>query len=195
MPKIKDVKANISDILDKFKTTEGVKSLYLWGSYAKNISNQNFRVRDIDVLAKTAFNSGDLLSIDKKIIDSTYANEYLEDQGYDPIAVKFSKNFTELLKCNVDCWAISNDRKLLHWGPILINALDSNNVNKEAEKYASSFVGMNRKRINRSSEQYRKNWFEHYVKYVNKCFEGMPTGWYKTEDIKVRDITSQAIKI
>ena len=195
MPKIKDVKPHIASLLDGFKSTDGVKDLYIWGSYARNIDKPSFRIRDIDVLAKTAFNSGDLLAIDRKIIDASYTDEYLEDQGYDPLSVKFSKKFVELTKRNIDCWAISNDRKLLHWGPILVNAADSISVNKEAENYASSFVGMSRTKVSKSSEQYRRNWFEHYVKYVDKCFEGMPTGWYKAEDIKVRDITSQAIKI
>lgn len=195
MPKIKDVQPNISDSLKEFKKTDGVKTLYLWGSYAKNINNPNFRVRDIDVLAKTAFNSEDLLSIGKNIIEGNYDKDYLENQGYDPLAVKFSKKFVELSKFNIDCWAISNDRKLLHWGPIQVNEIDSVNVNKEAEKYADDLSGINRKKINKSSEYHRKNWFEHYIVYVDKCFEGMPTGWYKAEDIKIKDITNQAVKI
>ena len=195
MPKIKDVETSIFDTLREFKKTAGIKSLYIWGSYAENIDNPNFRVRDIDVLAKTAFNSGDMLSVSKDIIAEKRDVEYLENQGYDPLSIKFSEDFIGLSKYNIDCWAISNDRKLLHWGPILVNAADSEDVNKEAEKHASCIVGMNRKRINRSAEAYRKNWFEHYVKYVDQRFEGMPTGWYQAEEIKVRDITSRAIKI
>jgi len=195
MPKIKDIKPNISEALSNFKNVSGVKALYVWGSYARNIDSPDFRVRDVDLLAKTKFNSGDLLAIGDKIIEASYTNEYLEEQGYDPLSVKFSKEFLALSKYNIDCWAISSDRKLLHWGPILINKDDSKSVNMEAENYAAQFSGITRNKINKSSENNRKNWFNHYVKYVDKCFEGMPTGWYKTEDIKVRDITSQAIKI
>ncbi len=195
MPKVKDIKPNISEALSKFKNIDGVKSLYVWGSYAHNINNPNFRVRDIDVLAKTRFDSGDLLSISNSIIKKNHTDDYLENQGYDPDSVKFSQRFLDLSKYNVDCWAISSDRKLLHWGPISANKDDSDSINEEAENYANKFSGMIRKKINKYSEAYRKNWFEHYVKYVDRCFEGMPTGWYKTDDIKVRDVTGQAIKI
>ncbi len=195
MPKVKDIKPNISKALSKFKNIDGVKSLYVWGSYARNIDSPDFRVRDIDILAKTRFDSGDLLSISNNIIKGDYTDEHLENQGYDPNSVKFSKKFLDLSKYNIDCWVISSDRKLLHWGPVPINKDDSNSVNKEAENYANRSSGMTRKKINKSSEIHRRNWFDHYIQYVDKCFEGMPTGWYKTEDIKVRDITSQAIKI
>ncbi len=195
MPKIKDVKPNISEALSRFKKIDGIKTLYVWGSYARNIDNPDFRVRDVDILARTKFNSGDLLAIGDKIIEASHTSEYLEEQGYDPLSVKFSKEFLSLSKYNIDCWAISSDRKLLHWGPMSINKEDSNSVNIEAENYAAQFSGITRKKINKSSESNRKTWFNHYVKYVDKCFEGMPTGWYKTEDIKIRDITSQAIKI
>lgn len=194
MPRIKDVKPNISNALSKFKEIDGIKSLYVWGSYAKNINNPNFRVRDIDILAKTKFNSGDLLAIDNKMITANYSDKYLEDQGYDPSTIRFSKAFLKLSKY-IDCWTISNDRKLLHWGPVPVNINDSNYVNKEAEEYASRNSGMTRKKINVSSEQHRKSWFNHYVQYVDNYFKDMPTGWYKTEDIKVKDITSQAIKL
>jgi len=195
MPKIKEIEPNISKELSKFKNIDGVKSIYVWGSYAHNINDRDFRVRDIDVLAKTKFDSGDLLAIDDKIIKANYDNEYLENQGYEPRAIKFSKKFLTLSKCNVDCWTISSDRKLLHWGPITINKVESHNVNKKAEDYANRYSGTTRKKINKSSERHRKNWFNHYVRYVDSCFEGMPTGWYKTEDIKIKDIISQAIKI
>ena len=194
MPRVKDVKPNLSNALSKFKELDGVRTLYAWGSYAKHIDNPNFRVRDIDVLAKTKFNSGDLLSIDDKIIIANYSNSHLEDQGYDPSAIKFSKVFLNLSKY-IDCWAISADRKLMHWGPVPVNINDSSCVNKEAEDYASRNAGMTRKKINKSSEQHRKSWFNHYVQYVDSYFKDMPTGWYKTEDIKIRDITSQAIKL
>jgi hypothetical protein len=194
MPKVKDIKPNLSNSLNAFKEIDGVKSLYVWGSYAKNIDKPNFRVRDIDILAKTRFNSGDLLAIDDKIITANYSDNYLEDQGYDPTSIKFSRAFLDLSK-HIDCWAISSDRKLLHWGPVPSNINDSNCFSKEAEEYASRSVGITRKKINRSSEQHRKNWFDHYVKYADKYFDGMPTGWYKTEDIRIKDITALAIRL
>ncbi len=195
MPKVKDIKPYISNVISSLKTIEGVKSVYLWGSYARNIDKPNFRIRDIDVLAKTNFHSGDLLAIDNKIIKGYCSDKYLENQGYDPLCVKFSKKFLTLAKYNVDCWAISGDRKLVHWGPIYVNKKESEEVNKEAERYANRNTGTQRRKINKSSEHVRTNWYNHYCRYLDQCFEGMPTGWYKTEEIKVREVLSQTIKI
>ena len=195
MPKIKDIEPYITDTISCLKKEEGVKSLYVWGSYARNIDKPNFRVRDIDVLAKTKFHSGDMLAIDNKITKSLCSDNYLENQGYDPRAVKFSKKFLTFAKYNIDCWALTADRKLVHWGPVCVNKKESEDINKEAEQFANKSIGIERKKINKSAEHVRKNWYDHYCRYLDQCFEGMPTGWYRTEDIKVREIISQAIKI
>ena len=195
MPKIKDVKPYIKQTISSLKDVEGVKSVYIWGSYSKGIDKPNSRIKDIDVLARTIFNSGDLLAIDNKIIKSICSDNYLENQGYDPSAIKFSKHFLTFAKYNVDCWAITGDRKLVHWGPVITNKKESEEINIEAEKYASKNTGTEKKKINKSSEHVRKNWYNHYCYYLNQCFEGMPTGWYQTEDIKIKEILSQTIKI
>ena len=194
MPKIKDIKPYISNSLKDFKKTPGIKNIYIWGSYSQNIDKPEYRIRDIDVLSKTIFHSGDLISIDNKIIKELCSDNYLENQGYDPLAVSFSKKFLKIAK-NIDCWAISSDRKLLHWGPIFVNKKESEEMKIEAENYANKLTGIERKKVNKSSEHVRKNWYNSYFKYVNQCFEDMPTGWYKTENIKIKDITSKAIKI
>lgn len=195
MPKIKDVQPYIKETISSLKDVEGVKSVHIWGSYSKNISKPNTRIKDIDVLVKTAFHSGDLLAIDNKILKSICSDNYLENQGYDPSAIKFSKHFLTFAKYNIDCWAISGDRKLVHWGPICVNKKESEEINKEAEKYASKTSGTEKKKIHKSSEHTRRNWYNHYCNYLDLCFEGMPTGWYKTENIKVREIIAQTIKI
>ncbi len=194
MPKIKDIKPYISASMSDFKKMDGVKSVYLWGSYSENIDKPNHRIRDIDVLARTKFHSGDLISIDNKIVKEICSIRYLENQGYDPASVYFSKKFLKLAKY-IDCWAISSDRKLLHWGPIFVNKKESEDMNVEAEIYASKLTGVERKKINKSSETVRKNWYNNYYKYINQQFKDMPTGWYKTENIKIKDITSKAVKI
>ena len=195
MPKIKDIKPYIKETVSYLKDVEGVKSVYIWGSYSKNIEKPNVRIKDIDVLARTTFHSGDLLAIDNKIVKDICSDNYLENQGYDPLAIKVSKKFLTFAKYNVDCWAISGDRKLVHWGPICVNKKESEEINKEAERYASKNSGTEKKKIHKSAEHVRKNWYNHYCHYLNQCFKDMPTGWYKTEDIKVREILSQTIKI
>lgn len=195
MPKIKEIKPHISKLLSSFKNTQGVKSLYVWGSYAKNIDKPDYRIRDIDILARTQFHSGDLIAIDDKIVGERCSDKYLENQGFDPLAIKFSKRFLGLTKYNIDIWAISSDRKLLHWGPVSFNKNESKETNKEAEDYAIRLTGLCRQKINKSSEKNRRNWFNCYHSYVKKYFENMPTGWYKTDDIKIKNIISNSIKI
>lgn len=194
MPRIKDVKPTLSQIVHPIQEMEGIKSMYVWGSFVKNLKNPNFRLRDIDILARTRFHSGDLLAIDENIIKQAMSDEELENQGFDPQCVKFSRKFVELSKYNIDHWSLSSDRKLLHWGPIMVNEKESDEVNKEAERYAQRETGLTRKAINKSAESTRKNWYNSYCRYLSKYFENMPSGWYKTEDIKVKEIIAHCLE-
>ena len=195
MPRIKDVEPHLKNLFKEIFSIEQIKGLYVWGSYSKNIKNSNFRVKDVDVIARTKFNSGDLISIGEKIIKENNSDDYLENQGYDPLSIKFSKNFVDIKKFNIDHWAISSDRKLLHWGPVLINREESDEINEEAEKYAINVTGISRKKINKSSEIDIKNWYQIYCNYISQQFQGMPSGWYKVEDMKIKDILDGSIKI
>ncbi len=195
MPRIKDVKPHIVSISKNIKKIEGIKSLYIWGSYALNANNLNFRIKDLDFLALTKFNSGDLISINDDIIDKICTNNYLEEQGYDPFSVKFSKKFTKFNQYNMDHWVISGDNKLLHWGPIFVNKKDAEEIKKEAERYASKKTGYNQSKINISSERIRKNWYNIYNNYVNNYLFDMPSGWYLTEETKMKNILKNALKI
>ncbi len=195
MPRIKDVKPYIKKTISSLKDIEGVKSIYLWGSYSRNIDKPNVRVKDIDVLAKTRFHSGDLLAIGNKIINSSYSDNDLENNGYDPLAVKFSKKFLTFTKYNIDCWAISIDRELFHWGPICGNRKESEDMTEHAEKYTQNITGLSKKHINKLSNHHRTNWFRVYSNYINKQFKDMPTGWYQTESILIKDILKDTIKV
>ncbi len=195
MPRIKDISPYINDLFKELKNSENIKSIYIWGSYSKNINKSNFRVKDVDVIARTGLYSDDLISINDNIINELCTDNYLEKQGYDPLTVKFSKNFINIKKYNIDHWAISVDRKLLHWGPIIENKKESDLLNKEIEKYVTKITKFSRKKINRASKNKRKNWYELYSSYINKNFENMPTGWYLVEDMRIKDILKDTIKL
>ena len=195
MPRIKDISPHLDNIIQELKHAQGVKSIYVWGSYARNINKPNFRIKDIDILARTKFHSGDLLSIDKNITTEISTYGYLENQGYDPLAVAFSREFVKLGKHHIDHWVISSDRKLLHWGPVSTNRDEADSIRKEAEDYAFKQTGLNRNKVNKSSETSRQNWYKYCYHFMDKQFEDMPTGWYKTEDIRIKDILSEAIKL
>ena len=195
MPRIKDIEPFITNLFKDVKNMNKVKGIYVWGSYARNYKHPNFRVKDLDIIARTKFNSEDLIAVGEKDIKNNITIQYLEEQGFDPEAVKFSKNFMSIKKFNIDHWAISEDRKLLHWGPILRSKEDSENINKEAEIYAKNMAGVKRSSLTKENEEVRKNWYQSYYSYINKYFEEMPSGWYKAEDIKIRELLSEAIKL
>jgi len=195
MPRIKDIKPHINGLLKELLIHNNIKGIYIWGSYSRNIDKPNFRVKDIDVICRTKFHSGDLISIDNKIIKELCTNNYLEKQGYDPFSVKFSKEFIKIKKFNIDHWVISGDRKLLHWGPILEKKPEQEELQKNAEEYVSKKTGLDRNKINRASEDERINWYKMYSSYIKKNFESMPSGWFQVEDMKIKDILKNTIKI
>ena len=195
MPQIKDIKPHLADVVKEIKEIDGIESVYVWGSYSTNLHKDSYRVKDIDILVKTAFNSGDLISIDDNIIKNICTDSYLESQGYDPMAIKFSKRFTNFTKYNIDHWAISSDNKLLHWGAINVNKDESDDINKEAEQYAFKQTGYNLSKINKSSESTRKNWYRYYCNYINRFFSDMPSGWYQSSEKNMNYILKEAKKL
>lgn len=195
LPKIADIQPHLKKEIQDLNKIKGVKEVYAWGSYACNINNPNYRVKDVDILAKTTFHSGDLLSINKNILKSSLTDEEFENQGYDPLSIFFSKKFISIENINIDPWAISSDKKLLHWGPIMADASDTQYVIKQAEQHANLEVGIDGKDLQKSSNPVRKNWHQKYCEYLKNCFEGMPSGWYQTDNIKMKDILEKVVKL
>ena len=195
MPKIKDISKNLPEVISSIKKINGVKSIYAWGSYAENIDDPNFRVRDLDIIIKTHFNSGDLIAITNELIHKEFSDEFLEREGYDPEAVRFSKKLI-LSNCyNLDRWAISEDNKLMHWGPIVVSKTEADCVSQEAEEFADKETGKNRHKISKSSEKERKSWYQTHYKYLNNYFSNMPTGWYQSGEKDIKEILKKAIKL
>ena len=194
MPKIKDVKKHLSATIEDIKKSDNISSLYVWGSVAENFDIPNFRIRDIDVIAATNFHSGDLIAIDKKILQQKLEAKELENQGYSPGAIKFSKDFLELKKYNIDHWVISSDSKLLHWGPISPSKEESDEISKEASEHASKEVGMNRDKIHKASLAVRENWYDEHHKYLMRFFSDMPSGWYLSDSDDIQGIIDRAIQ-
>lgn len=195
MPQIKDIKKTLIKYLSDFKTLKNIDSLYLWGSFANNYHNDNFRVRDIDIIAMTDLNSEDLLAIDDNIIKDKLSEEDLENQGFMPDAVKFSQNFIKLQKYNIDYWITSADDKLLHWGPIPSAKEEFEALNNEASNHAFNITGYHRESIGKVSQNIRDNWYHEHKIYLQEMFEDMPSGWYLCNTDNINDIVKDAISI
>jgi predicted nucleotidyltransferase len=195
LPRIKDIKLYLPNIIDNIKKIDGIKEIYIWGSYSKNHNNPNYRVKDIDILVKTDFNSGDLIAIDEKVIKEHFIKEYLEKEGYNPIVIKFSEKYLDFKKYNIDHWAISSDKKILHWGPILPKKEDGEAIKKDAEKYTIKKTGYNLEKLNNSTEKIRSNWYKYYCDYINQYFIDMPSGWYKLANTNIKKILANSMKM
>ena len=194
MPKIKEITKSLPLVAEKLKAIPRLKSVYVIGSYVTYKNNPDQRIRDIDIVIKTSFHSEDMMAIDNEIIKLSGKKEYLEEQGFDPEAIKFSQN---LINAKEDIWnllVISKDKKLLHWGPIPENIEELNIVNKNAEEYAHKTTGFNLSKMKKLSEIKRKNWYNVYKNYLNTYFSNMPLGWYQS-NTSVKHILDSSIRL
>ena len=193
LPKVGDLKEPVDKIAKQIKSIDGVKKVYVFGSYAANINNADSRVKDIDLIAVVPFHSEDLVAINKDTLSSK--TEYLEENGYDLQAVNFSKQFNKTGGLEIDRWAISSDKKLLHWGPIIACRQESDDVKGEAEQRAAKETGFNLSKINKSSSQAREEWFHTFKRYIDSHIADMPSGWYCSDETNIKDIMNEAIKL
>ncbi len=98
MPTIITVEANINNIAKNISDINGVKSVLVWGSFVKNAKKKNSVIRDLDIIAVSDIFSEDLLSITNDNIYSPFnlSVTELEDEGFDPKAVQFTKSFIKI---------------------------------------------------------------------------------------------------
>lgn len=190
LPRIGDIKESVNQISDAIQSIDSVRHVYVFGSYAKNLNNNKFRVKDIDIIAQVSFHSEDLIAINNEILNNKL--EFLEEEGFDVESVKFSKEYIKIGGKDIDRWAMSLDKKLLHWGPIIVSKEEQDNIKKEAEMYAYKETGFNLNKLHKSSSQKRKQWFETFADYMQCQVSDMPSGWYCSNE-NVEHVLSKAI--
>jgi len=193
MPTVKEAKASFDSLRTDVLSIPGVKTLYIFGSLAEHINEPDFRIKDIDIIAATPYHSEDLLAIEKDLL--SYKIDYLETQPYDLNAIKFTKKITAIRDLPIDAWAISSDKKLLHWGPTLSTKEESDEIKIEAEKFASISVGITFRKLAKADNEKRETWHSAFKSYLHRYFEDMPVGWYQSEGYDLKSILAQAIKI
>src|SRR4051812_25052981 len=105
MPSRKDLSPIVDDISQQIRSIPGVTGVYVWGSYVDQ-SDPNYPVKDLDIIAATSFDAGDLMAIDNSRYSALRIRPTeLEDEGFNPAAVAFTKQFLAFEKYNVDHWA------------------------------------------------------------------------------------------
>jgi len=195
MPTIRQIKPFIKDVINKINTINGVNSVFLWGSCAKHIKNNQFVLKDIDIVAVNDFIAEDLLSI-TNIQPNPFnlSKDLLEDQGFNPNVVDFTDKYIKLNTCNINHWALSSNKKLLHWGAIPFDKIDWEETKKEAEAYAQQYTGLSKEQLKKTSQINKNKWSTHYDIYYNKYLSKMPTGWYELK-YNIPDLVSEMIEL
>lgn len=195
IPKVKDVMPHINDLCKKIAKSSHVKNVYIFNTLYENMNNPDYRIKDIDILVDCKFDSGDLLAIDNTQSGALkIASNILEDLGYNPNSVVFTKQVLQYKAPSVDFWAISTDNKLLHWGPISDTLEEWKQIKKEAETKTNVQTGYKQLDLIHLSAANRKKWHQLYEKNMNDYYDGCPQGWYSSHN-KVENLLHQACKI
>ncbi len=195
MPKVEEVMPFINEMAQNITKLNKISSVYAWGSLKENFNNKDYRIKDIDIIIKCSFDSGDLLAIDNSPNGALkIKSQYLEDYGYNPLAVKFTKFLIQNKLSNVDFWAISKDKKILKLGYTTESIEDLKNIRKESESKTEEILKVYRKDLLNATEEQRKKWYETYENFINQYSKDCPYGWYSSNS-EVKKILENSIKI
>ena len=185
MPTIKDVLPYVEEVARTIRSMNGVEAVYVTGSVMSQAETPDYAVKDIDIIVKTTFDSGDLMAIDAGSDSPLKMNmKDLEDFGFNPEAVKFTKAYLAINKHNLDHWATSRDGKLLHWGTMPESVDDWQETHEAAEKYAEKTTGYNRLKLGKQTDDIRRTWQEAYHHSVKKQMgrQSKNVGWCPSDN-------------
>ena len=178
MPTIADLQPIVEQLCTDVANIPGVKDVYIWGSYIHHLNQPSYAVKDIDIIATTNFDSGDLLAIDHSKHSPLYMHTNdLIDEGYNPTAVAFTKTFLTFAKYNVDHWATSKNGKLLHWGAIADSQDEWAELHDKAEKRATTILGYTRGQLYKTSVDKRREWRQVYDEQIGMFLARKNIGW------------------
>lgn len=195
IPKIKDVLPVVNSSAKKLSQIKYIKNIYAWGSFATKISEKESRIKDVDIILECNFDSGDLLAIDNtKDGALNLPKTHLEELGFNPDAIDFTRKILDVRTPSMEIWAISKDKKILHWGPISETIEEWKQIKKEAEKMAESITKFSMSEIMRLSEVEQKKWHDVYEQHLNQYTNGCPQGWYAAQN-NVDKIINNLVKI
>ena len=202
MPTVAQFKPFMLNLCETVKKIKGVNSVLVWGPFVNHIGEPEFVLKNVDIVAANDFHSGDLLSLStdttslEKNANSVFnlSKEKLEDEGFDPGSVSFTKKFIALKKYNVDHWAISNDDIVLHWGPLPAAKNEWEIIKKEAESYADGITGTSLFALHDKNQKTKNEWSVFYDQFVSQALSGMPFGWYKS-DYNAKEILQTGLRL
>lgn len=181
MPTVKDVTASVKEAADALRSMRGVKGIHAFGSYAENHSNPKFNLKDVDLLVECSFESGDLLAIDSGPCSAlNMPREDLEDEGFDPHCVAFTKQCLKMRKTGFDMWAVASDGVILHWGSMPESVEEWREIRRKAESEANRVTQLKRPQLCTASEAERTKWRATYEETMQSLVSDGPLGWYSS---------------
>ena len=168
----KQITQYIQKISNDLNSIKGVNDIFTFGEIAEYFNKSNYHVKDANLLIKTTYHPDDLLAIiDDKNSPIHYAShQKIEEDGYDPNVVFFTKILKKYDRYNIQKWAKTNN-KYLHWGVLPQDQTEWEGIQKEAQQYANE-------KVEKSLKQ--TNWHYWHQKYINQYFGDAPKGWYQT---------------
>jgi len=195
LPTVGSVLPNVEKAAAEISALNGISGVFAWGSLAENITDKTSSIKDIDILVTCDFDSGDLLAIEKGPAGPfSIKSSELEEEGFNPLAVAFTKRFVRSAGFRVDYWALSKDDKLLHWGPITDSVEEFKELRKDAEEKVSKKLELERKNLHKASAAKRQNWLDQYTESIRSCVASGPLGWYMAS-ASSEEILCNAVKL
>lgn len=185
-----------------------VKEVYVFGSFVNSYATRN--IKDLDIVAVVDFTSDELISC---------LGDFFDYNNYDCEAVReFTDRFVgSFANYNLDPWVITEDGKVLHWGPLVDTSDMMNEIEDAAWEYAMrlsdfditdygfsdpedieehSIMELN---IDDDIKDKLLEFKELYDKYVSDAVDYAITdgerGWYEFEDLDAQYIMTHGYKI
>lgn len=178
MPSIGSVSSSLQEVYNSMIKFSGIKDIKVFGSFANNIKNKDYPIKDIDILVFSNFDSGDLLAIDMDSGVFGMSKEDLEFDGYDTKSILFTKYCRSLKGSLFDIWLVSKDKKVLHIGQMPESIEDWKEIRKESEDKTEILCGFSRQDLYKKSNKERELWKNTYDEEMNKYLNNNPYGWY-----------------
>lgn len=180
--KISDIVSHLPEITKQIHSIDKVKNIYIWGSFLENEKKEDAIIKDLDIVVSVDLFSEDLLSIENNEFSPLkMASSQLEENGYDPNAVNFTKEFIKITKLNIDHWTISSDKKILHWGSVIADENERKEIIKEAQNFAFFETGIKKQQLNKAGEGIKQRWEVLFDHHYNKYLNDVPESWYKID--------------
>lgn len=188
-------KIDYTKLIPKKSIMPGIDKIYIFGSVIESIKKKKSLVEEIDVLYKSCQNYSDFLTVDDNIINKKIAKKTCEKLGYNYEAVKVSKIINKYQNSFINHWILTDDNKLIHWGPISETKEEYDCLKKEAKKYASGYINIFKKGFKECEGLDKENWYYLYKRYINNFFEDIPGGWYQLSDRNIESFIGNKIEI